>query len=76
MKLSGFLEIISSLSTNIYMPYKPIDYTRAADISAFGAEIVPSFSASSSFYREIILIDNWKGTSLETPAESLSPAPE
>ena len=33
--------------------------------------MVPSFLACSSFYREIILIDNLTGTSLVTPAESL-----
>lgn len=58
------------------MPYKPTANTMLEQqifffFFAFSAEMVPSFSACSSFYREIILIENVTDSSLVTPAESL-----
>lgn len=56
------------------MPYKPTANTMLEQqilFFAFSAEMVPSFSACSSFYREIVLIENLTDSSLVTPAESL-----
>lgn len=57
------------------MPYKPTASTmleqRIFFFFASSAEVIPGFSACSSFYREIILIENLTGSSLVTPAESL-----
>lgn len=55
------------------MPYKPTDNTVLEQLIffAFSAEMVPSFSACSLIYREIILIDNLTGTGLVNPAKSL-----